>query len=510
MNTSFGVDPASVQAMLSQASSLSDTVSSVGEAVSQGNDILDTATSLAGDASGGEGYAGVAAAAQGLVSDLPPGEVTSLLSDVVGVAAGAASGAAMGAMFASVIPIPGVAQVLGGEIGAAVGAGIAITKDAWPILEKDHFNPIKVIGDVLSMVGDIFHEPDPVQPDYRFLSEKIVFSAVPNGTPFSVVPGEMDWNPRCNPNSTFYQLPSGPNAAPSRQYNFQVSWRSPANGSSWSKQAGWLLAQFYCKAFSTRLKRDVSQVPTWASVVAFWKTGGHTEQDAKNAIASVFRWYGNPAAFDTTFPFANTQGKPVVTNTTANVEEMLGEFKRYPLDFLYYPIPSFYDHGQKIFVPSTKANESDVMLTPDTSLCAVCEWAALKLSDLAAFHNALQLAHFWKQARIVDKTKGKLGVASENHAPLSRIVGYTSAAARRQIAPVIQKNRARRGLPPAAHPVHDAAVHNAAVQTARKHLASPRSSGTVKGTHDLSPWLLLGGLTLGGGGLYLATRTTHR
>ena len=148
-------------------------------------------------------FAIVAAAAQAVVSGLPPGPATSVMA---GAVADATEGAILGGMIGSYIPIIGTAA--GGLLGAEVGAEIGAVAAVIPELEADHWNFLNLIGQLAgsgvgagaaagaaagsfvpvigtgvgalvgSVVGDLAGATNPPLQDCRYLSEKLCFPAV--------------------------------------------------------------------------------------------------------------------------------------------------------------------------------------------------------------------------------------------------------------------------------------------------------------------------------------------
>jgi len=411
---------------------LSNSISSASQAVSQGQNIFNAAS----DAAGGE-YSGMAAAAQGLVGDLPPGQITSLLEDVVGVAAGAASGFAMGETIGNIINIPPFTQVIGGEAGLIIGTGVAIVEEAWPLFKQDGYNPFKFIGSLLGMVADIFSTPKTPQQDYRYLRDKICFPACNPNSPDGVVAGRQAFgaspagNPRLAANSTGYQMPSGPTSGPSGPFAFMITWpKLKKKSTAKSRGAAMVLANFYTIPFSQKLGHATNQAITWSQVTQ--ALGG--EVPARAALARLTNWFGPVSHFSASIPFptGNPPGVPSsFQNTPASVDFVIQENEARPLDYLYYPVPT--NWTGKTMQPCAHVSETDVMMSADTWLLMLAEMAVLKMSSLAAFHQTLQYAHFWHQANLIDAKKDT-GLSIKHHPNLMRILGYTSAQVRKELA----------------------------------------------------------------------------
>lgn len=455
----FGVDlratisnlPSSdqMQSALSSAGSVSDTISSTSQAISQGSSLFDAATA----ASGGD-YSAVASAAQSLASDLPPGTATDFIKDVAEVVGAAAAGAGIGQTIGSAVPVFGT--IIGAEAGAVIGAGVQIVREAWPMLVADDGNVFKFAGQIVGSIIQIFtgSQANP-QPDYRYLRERMCFPAIPlipNNSSvtgdgyYGVVPGTVNANPRTKPNSTFYQTQAGPNQNWSLEFNFLITWL-PSNGKGkastrLSRAAAWALAQYYCRSFSKRLGHDVSKAVSWETVVAAFAASypgmamrpDHAKtapQRAAKALAKVYAWYGDPALFNTTIPFASTQGVPQnVQNNQQGVAALIQEFRAHPLDYLYYPVPVKHDLDNKVFVPCKPSDRTDVFLSPDTTLEFLCELAYFDVEHRTAFQSIVLAAHMWNKAQLTDKQKWP-GIEIGPHANFMRCLGHISAAVRK-------------------------------------------------------------------------------
>jgi hypothetical protein len=420
-----------IMSALQSAGPLSSTLNSAQQAVSQGQSIFNAASSA-----GGGDYGAVASAAQGLIGDLPLGQIGTLLEDVVGVYAGALSGLAMGETIGNIINIPPFTQVIGGEAGLIIGTGIAVIEEAWPILKRDGYNPFKFVGSLLGMVADIFTTPKTPQSDYRYLRDKICFPACNPNSPDGVVAGRQGFgaspagNPRLAKNSAGYQMPTGPTSGPAGPFNFLITWpklkgKSTAN----SRQAAMTLASYYNIAFSKRMGHTLTG-QAWADTVAGTLLG--SEPKAKIALGKLIAWYGPSEHFSTSMPYPSNNGVPPSTaNTPANVDAVMAQNNAFPLDYLYYPVPT--NWTGKTMQPCAHASETDVMMSADTLQLMLAEMAILNFTSLAVFHRVLQYAHFWHQASLIDAKKDP-GLSPRHHPNLMRVLGYTSAAVRRDLA----------------------------------------------------------------------------
>ena len=414
-------------------------------------------------------FAIVAAAAQAVVSGLPPGPATSVMA---GAVAGATVGATLGAMIGSYIPIIG--SLAGGLLGAEVGAEIGAVAAVIPELEADHWNFLKLIGQIAgsgigagaaagaaagsfvpvigtgigalagAVIGDLAGATDPPIPDIRYLSEKVCFPAIGpitnNGdantqSVFGLIPGQMNSTFRALPQSTFWQTQGGHNSAWSNLWSMLVSWRSPSGSTSTSRRAAWVLAQFYCRKFSARLGHDTSTSMSWESVVSVFGTAKRASQ----ALLKLTQWYGDPATFSTAIPFASLiasgQYKPGtgwmpsgIPNNPQGVAAARREFERCPLDYLFYPIGV--QHSGRQWFPASTANQTDVLLTVDGLLCTLAECAYFGFHDVTVFHLLVQLSYWWVHCRKLDQ-RAFPGLSTANHPNLSRCLALAAAQVRR-------------------------------------------------------------------------------
>jgi hypothetical protein len=370
------------------------------------------------------------------------------------VAGAAATGAEIGASVATISgPFYPIAGPIASAAGAVIGAGIAAIEEAWPLFEKDGFNPIDIVGDlagdVLNVVG--LDEPNPPQIDFRYSSEKVCFPAINPDAPYGVIPGQYAMNPRCYADSDFFELPSGHNQAHSMLFTFLVGYRQAPGTTLARQKKAWVLAQFFTATdkVTTQDQSDVLDAGTyWDALLKLMSV-----KDATSALLLTERWYGQRKGFSTSRPYAPNCAPPKNDNRPSTVAAMMREYAAKPLDFLYYPIPSYYDKGTLEFGPTSPAKATDCMLVPDTSLLMVCEYAVKQcadrtINDLEVFHAFVQLAHFWKQGRQLDAKKYK-GLSTANHPNFSRCIGLIAYQMRRTAAAnAAKKTAARRASSP--------------------------------------------------------------
>jgi hypothetical protein len=422
--------------------------------IQEGNDVYAAAAaagSIAGGASAGAPeVAAIAAGAQAVVSEFPPGDGKKLASQLIQVASVAAesvaaieTGATVGAIAGLFIPIPGIGPVVGAVIGAVIAETVVFVENVLPFLEQDHFAEL---WDPLAPIQDLINEfQQPPQPDYRYLSEKICFPGAADGkpgpkhsalwdqpnislasSPYIVVPGELDWNARLEPSTLFYQTFVPPNNVPgSRSYVFGVTWPKIHGSTVASRNQAWLLAGFVLQEFAKKLGHTApSAVIPRSEFVGMM--GG--ELRASKALAKFLSWYGPPDSFSTTIPFASTQGHPqgaFLDISPMGIGSRIDEFEAHPLDYLYYPIPVRYDSGAKLFFPTNLSQETDVFCTPDTTALWVAEMAALDMPTEAVFHFAVQQQRLFVESRKKDAAKLP-GLSTDPHRNFARVIGRTS------------------------------------------------------------------------------------
>ena len=456
---------------LSSATSVQASLSSASPASLQdaGDSIMASTTSAAegavasAQANPAAAFTVVAAAAQAVVSSLPPGPATAIMASAV---AGSIEGASVGGMIGSFIPIIGNAA--GMAVGAEIGAEIGAVAEVIPELEADHWNFLKLIGQLSAsgvgageaagaaagsfipvlgialLVGDIAGATNPPLQDCRYLSEKLCFPAVApiannadtnaDGV-FGLIPGQIDSTFRALPNSTFYQTQGGPNSAWANLWSMLVSWRSPSRSTRASRRAAWVLTQYYCRKFSARLGHDTSSSMSWESLVS---VAGSSSR-AAGWLLKLTQWYGDPATFNPTLPFASAMASGAykvgtgyapsgITNDPRGVATMRAEFDRCPLDYLYYPIGI--EHSGKQFFPTATAHETDVLLTFDGLLLTLAESVVLGLRDITVFHLLVQLSYWWVHCRKLD-TRVFPGLSTKNHPNFSRCLALVAAVVRR-------------------------------------------------------------------------------
>ena len=357
-----------------------------------------------------------------------------------------------------------------GGFGAEVGAEIGAVAGVVPELEADHWNFLKLIGQlsasgvgagaaagaaagsfipvigtgvgalVGSVVGDIAGATNPPLQDCRYLSEKLCFPAVApiannadtnaDGV-FGLIPGQIDSTFRALPNSTFYQTQGGLNSAWANLWSMLVSWRSPSRSTRTSRRAAWVLTQYYCRKFSARLGHDTSSSMSWESLVS---VAGSSSR-AAGWLLKLTQWYGDPATFNPTLPFASAMASGAykvgtgyapsgITNDPRGVATMRAEFDRCPLDYLYYPIGI--EHSGKQFFPTATAHETDVLLTFDGLLLTLAESVVLGLRDITVFHLLVQLSYWWVHCRKLD-TRVFPGLSTKNHPNFSRCLALVAS-----------------------------------------------------------------------------------
>ena len=463
---------------LPSASSVSASLSSASPASleSAGNSLMTSATGAAESAAASAqanpqaAFALVAASAQAILSGLPPGPATTLMVDSLqGATVGASWGAAIGG---AIFGDAGAAAA--GGFGAEVGAEIGFIAGVVPQLEADHWNFLKLIGQIAgsgvgagaaagaaagsfvpvigtgvgalagAVVGDLAGATDPPIPDIRYLSEKVCFPAVDpianNGdanaqSVFGLIPGQMNSTFRALPQSTFYQTQGGHNNSWSNLWSMLVSWRSPSCSTPASRRAAWVLAQFYCRKFSARLGHDTSTSMSWESVVSVFGTAARASQ----ALLKLTQWYGDPATFSTAIPFASLiasgQYKPGtgwmpsgIPNNPQGVAAARGEFERCPLDYLFYPIGV--QHSGRQWFPASTPNQTDVLLTVDGLLCTLAECAYFGFHDVTVFHLLTQLSYWWVHCRKLDQ-RAFPGLSTANHPNFSRCLALAANQVRR-------------------------------------------------------------------------------
>jgi len=451
-------------------------VQNVSADVAQGQSILST---LGGAAVGD--YSGLAAAAEGLVSFLPQGTVRKLADDLAGIGAAALKGAAIGAAVGTAldwIPIPGIGNAIGADVGAVVAGGIEAVKDILPAIEAEHFNPVTImldltkdmVGVVTGVIGDITgllggSTPYPPQPDYRYLSEKMLFPKVANSdkaipaATFTVNPGALNFNPRSAKTSLYYELPFDPNA---KRYTFMVTWRKVPGSTAKSRNQAYQLTRFYLNAVNRWFGHINTEyvTATWADVIQAFDGN---ETAARRTLTKVIEWYGTPTAFNRQIPFsdnANNPGHssaypfshyPAIATTLRQACARIFGIER-PLDYLYYPIFSAWDNDSQILKPCALADASDVFLTPDTTLLSICEQAALGYSNRAAYHRAIQDAHLFATCRLKDSAVYP-GIDTAVTPNLARIVALTFKAVRREDGAkrALRGNASARNMPVESH-----------------------------------------------------------
>lgn len=450
---------------LSSVGPISSSIGSSSQAITQGDSIINAATSAAGDASSPDASAAIAAAAQCIVSELPPSQATTLIGDAVaGAGTGAGIGAAIGTIF-----FPALGTAAFGAMGAEVGAEIGLVIGTFSELEADHWNVVAFLQQLTSsgvgagaaagaaagsfipgvgtaigaglgaLVGALGGGSTAPQVDYRYSGERLCFPAIPpipgNGSVnssgyYGVVPGTVNLNPRCKPNSTFFQTQAGPNANWSMTFAFLVTWLNPSKSTESTRAAAWALAQYYCRSFSKRMGHDTSMAVSWDTVVSAFSAvyPKSAAQRAAAALKKLYQWYGNPALFNTLQPYALWGGVPQnVQNNSAGAMAIALEFATHPLDYLYFPIGVKHDLSNNgVFLPASPKDWTDVFLTPDMTVMTLSEGAVLDISHAAMFHMLIQMSRGYMKARLGD-SKIFPGLDVRNHRNFSRCLGHISA-----------------------------------------------------------------------------------
>ena len=459
-------------------------------AITKGNAVLDGATSLADNIAGtaassmaGGPYGAAAVAAQLIVDELPQGQVTKAMNAYLAIGQSALEGMAVGAAVGSLLDefTFGLGSAVGAEVGAVIGGGVKAFQEILPWIEKDHFNPLQILGDVVNVaenaIGSLnpFSSGRPPQPDFRNLADKECFPAVSGNAPWGLTPGVWMHTPRANPQSTFYQTPNGPNQAWSLRFNFLVGWTNPIKANAHVRALAWALAQYYTEAFSARLGHKTSL--RWSAVAALFPS----QQEAQAAYRRMIRWYGDPNTFRSDMPFA-PNGTATKSGDPGWAVAAFAEYVNKPLDYLYYPVFTTWDGSSQIDRPATiprgvaaaTSNANGVYMVPDTLTISLAELAVMRASDLQAFHFAVRMGFTWARAVKVEyanaqKAGAPIPQITTNHPNFVRVIGITSELVRNRA-----DNRKRANM-----------KATASLETSRK-------SG-----HKLW-WLVLGGLGIGG------------
>ncbi len=345
-------------------------------------------------------YALTALAGQLVLDDTPAAEGQSAMAALGDVAGATATGATIGSV------IPGI----GTAVGAVIGALISIGDDIADAIEGP---------------------PDPSQNEYRYRSDRACFQAAAAGYPYGVIPGFMRWNPRGGAGAWFYQSTQGPYTAASRAFTFSVTWIALPGSTDTTKGQAWLLCQIFMASDSVTRGNYQPNTTAWGTATAALQAQVGAAKLGR-WLALVARWYGAPSSFSPVRPYESTGGNPPdIANTAENVEATIAEFQAHPLDWTYYPIPSFYNQTTKEFEPTDAANETDVMVSADTWLLALCEGAILGWDDETAFHATLFGAFTWATNRRHDVSTYP-GIDPGNHRNFSRILGLLATALRPQ------------------------------------------------------------------------------
>ena len=417
------------------------------DAIAQGNAVFqccqDIASSAVEDVASGNYYGAIAAGAQAVISMLPPGKVTTLLADVENISAAALKGAAIGGAIGTLTDwfSFGLGSAAGADVGAVVAGGIQAIEDVLPWIEKDHFDPIEIAGDVISFVanavGDLlpwnWGSSRPAQGDFRFLSDKECFPRIDPSIQNGIVPGVSWFTPRANSSLTSWQTGTGLNQSWALSFDFNIGWNYPLRSTARAKNAAWLLAFYHSERFAIRLGRKPKLL---------WKTVAEAfprERDARTAYLKLCRWYGSPESFGTELPFKrgmpdSASGDPTngmvtlngVSDVPAYVIQSKTEFERCPLDYTYYPTLTSFDSGANCDKPDVPGKALNIFLVPDTFKLSLAELAANGGSTIQAMHMALQKAHMWNIAQKKDALVFK-GIDVKPHPNFVRVLGITAS-----------------------------------------------------------------------------------
>ncbi len=345
-------------------------------------------------------YALTALAGQLVLDDTPAPEGQSAMAALGNVAGAIKTGAEIGSV------IPG----FGTAVGIVIGALISIGDDIADAIEGP---------------------PDPSQNEYRYRSDRACFPAAAAGYPYGVIPGFMRWNARGGAGAWFYQSTQGPYTAASRPFTFSVTWIGLPGSTDTTKGQAWLLCQIFMASDSVTRGNYQPNTTAWGIATAALQAQVGAAKLGR-WLALVARWYGAPSSFSPKRPYEATGGNPPdIANTTENVEATIAEFQARPLDWTYYPIPSFYNTTTKEFEPTDAANETDVMVSADTWLLALCEGAILGWDDETVFHFTLFGAFTWATNRRHDVSTYP-GIDPGNHRNFSRILGLLATVLRPQ------------------------------------------------------------------------------
>ena len=457
---------------------------------------VDQGASIANAAEGASqgNYAGMIAAAGGLVNDLPPSTIRTVVSDILVIAEYTAMGAAIGSAMA--------------PYGTAIGA---------------------VIGSIIGIFEDIFGNPPVIQNDFRGTSQQMVFPAASKkGAPYSFVPGSDNRNPRDQPDSIFYTLDGvapnptlGPitNMAIAEDFGFSVSYVRPPRTNAHSQNMGWLLAQVYtgtddvsrmnALAPSPPAQRDpgglAARQKQLAMAQQMLETALGGPAPAKAALLRLQGWYGSIRGWGTALPsvLQATQNITFPNNQPGKMKF----FRDHPLDYLYYP--QYASWNGSVYSYSDPVNASDVYLTVDPLLMALAELAVLDASDLIALHYVMGLVWLWNRGLKQDHiTNPKIDMSP--HRNFLRVIGLISERVRNTMkairaTPQGAAFHAKKAAALANHGLRNGTVQKMAQDNAVKNPlphTSSTSGLTVGGSVPTSPIVVAGGLALGSGALY--------
>ena len=418
----------------------------------------------------GGGLAGTAAVAAGIVAGLPPGQLSSALNQVEGLASSTEAGAAVGSI------IPGFGTVVGGAIGAVIGA-------------------IEVIG-----------SSPPQQPvgEFRTHAERYVFPALPltptvGESPSALVQTAYQpvlWNDYRTHAVAWQGVATDEglgDPAPSQTRpittTFGVGWVSPPGSTPASTQQAYFLATAWMSsdsvsrhfAYPKDTSGELKQLAAGAANQAVTALGS---QQLYNAAMTLFRsWYVQTwslkyDASDLVIPFVPTSianemfgGAPsstVVANYLKVWKSHQRELKKnYAWDYTTY-FPRYICNrsldSPQMFPMSADAIEGgsfkcahwrdsncvddwiSLVQLPDTVALGLAELACLSVTggsphagaDVVALHYLLGLAWLWRRGMITDAANPWFGIEPKTdpvysdwtHPNVARCIGLVQAKIR--------------------------------------------------------------------------------
>lgn len=372
-------------------------------------------------------------AATGLVGNLPPSQIRTLLQEVVVVAGDAAAGAAVGtALF------PGFGTAIGAAIGAIIG----------------------VIQDIFSS-----NPPEPEQ-EFRPTADRYVFPGITLGTAAAdpavlFTPGWSDTP--CRGHIAAYMYPGDGNKQ--NPFAFGVTWVSPfptvapttnpmapTSTAVTRAKARALAMQFMATDIITQLvSLPTSQADGWRDTTAlhgqigqiaatFNTTFGGDQAEMSRAMSLLESWYGVRNGFPTSSPmqallamYDANQGPPVDQHAgiqpfsnpqDAQFAAIVANAS--PFDYTYYAIPT-HEGDDRTPTPSYDlATGTNIFFGIDTVLLGLAELACLTTAtDAMALHYIIGLAWLWHQGQLFDHASDPL-LLYTSHPNFSRILGIIS------------------------------------------------------------------------------------